>query len=85
MYTDHDNGSRAGFSGGGADRRGRWGLLATLAIVSLCLTTLVSASAQAATLQLHGLLRTSAGGPVVDGKYVLFARLYTDKAAKTPA
>src|SRR4051812_46314950 len=52
------------------------------AIVALfTLFALPSQSAAAAELPMQGVLRTAAGGPVADGAYIFFVKLYNDKAA----
>ena len=55
-------------------------LLVALALVLFCLVT--PSLADAATLPLQGALRTNGGGPVADGKYVFFFRLYDSAQAK---
>jgi hypothetical protein len=54
----------------------------SLAIATLACTFAVPAAA--ATLQVDGLLRSQAGGPVPDGTYVLFFALYEAADAQKP-
>ncbi len=44
----------------------------------------VASTASAATLPVHGVLRSEAGGPVADGTYVLVTSLYDTADAKLP-
>jgi hypothetical protein len=46
---------------------------------------LLNTPALAATLPVQGVLRTNTGGPVADGAYVVFFRLYDAPEAKNPA
>lgn len=57
---------------------------ATLIIATIATTMLLGLTAhptQAATLPVQGVLRTTVGGPVADGEYVFFAKLYTEATA----
>lgn len=57
-------------------------LLRTLILAAVIFTAVLPARrARAADLPMQGVLRTAAGGPVADGAYILFIKLYNDKAA----
>ncbi len=56
--------------------RNRSFLSIALLIATVALTMWAATPAAAATLPVHGALRNAAGGPVADGAYVMFFRLY---------
>ena len=68
-------------------RRPLQGWLITALVTALLIpAVLVARDASAAdmTLAMHGALKTTGGGPVANGKYILFVKVYADKNATKP-
>ena len=57
----------------------------SLLLLTTAVALLASTPAIAASLAVHGVLRSQAGEPAADGKFVMFFRLYEQKDAAKPA